>query len=146
MAEFLPKGIKNNHVNDDRIVLLVEDDADDVLLVMDALAERPVKLVHERNGFEALTYLSELRAKAETMPCLIILDMNMPIINGKQLLSILKKEESFQQIPIIVFTTSSNNRYKEYCDQLNVPMITKPYDLQTFNNTVQIFIEHCNVS
>ena len=131
----------------DQIILLVEDDPDDFLLVMEALADKPsVKLVHEKNGFEALTYLRELRAKAKTLPCLIILDMNMPIINGKQLLSILKKEESFQQIPIIVFTTSSNYKDKEYCDQLNVPMITKPYDLQTFNNTVQKFIEHCNVA
>jgi two-component system, response regulator len=128
-------------------VLLVEDDPDDVLMVIEALADMPsIKLVHEKNGFEALAYLKELRAKAAPLPCLIVLDMNMPILNGKQLLSILKNGEDFNSIPAIVFTTSSNEKDKDFCNQFDVPLITKPYDINTFNKTVQKFVDHCKAA
>ena len=126
-------------------ILLVEDDPDDVLLVREALEASPtIKLIHEKNGFEALNYLNELKAKALAKPCLIILDINMPIINGKQLLVQLKNEDFFKDIPVIVFTTSSNERDKEYCQSFGVPMITKPYDGKIFCSTVQKFIEQCH--
>ena len=125
----------------------MEDDPDDVLMVIEALADKPsIKLVHEKNGFEALTYLKELKAKAAAFPCLIVLDINMPILDGKQLLSILKNDDGFSSIPVIVFTTSSNEKDKNLCLRFDVPMITKPYDIRTFNKTVQKFIEHCKAA
>ena len=131
----------------DHTVLLVEDDPDDVLLVIEALSDKPfIKLVHEKNGFEALSYLKELKTKAASLPCLIILDINMPILDGKQLLSIIKNDERFSSIPIVVFTTSSNEKDKNFCHDYNVPMITKPYDITTFNETVIKFIEHCKAA
>ncbi len=125
-------------------ILLVEDDPDDVLMVREALANAAnVKLIHEKNGFEALNYLNELKQEGAPTPCLIILDINMPIINGKQLLSHLKKEDYFRNIAIIVFTTSSYEGDKEFCNGFEVPMITKPYDPKIFQKTVQQFIEQC---
>jgi CheY-like chemotaxis protein len=125
-------------------ILLVEDDPDDVLLVKDALRDKThLKLLHEKNGLEALNYLKELRAKSLSLPCLIIMDINMPVLNGKELLSIIKHEEYFHSIPLIVFTTSASEKDKEFCNRFRVPMITKPYDMQTFNQTVNDFIEHC---
>ena len=126
------------------IVLLVEDDADDVLLIRDAFSAKiNVKLIHEKNGFEALTYLKELKAKTALLPCLIIMDINMPKLNGKQLLSILKDDNDFQSIPMIVFTTSSDNTDKEYCSNFDVPMITKPFDIDSFNETARQFLSYC---
>jgi CheY-like chemotaxis protein len=128
----------------EHIVLLVEDDADDVLLMRDAFAGKTnVKLVHEKNGYEALSYLKELKAKTALLPCLIIMDINMPKLNGKQLVSILKNDNDFQSIPMIVFTTSSNNSDKEFCSSFNVPMITKLFDMNSFGETAGLFLSYC---
>lgn len=129
----------------DHIVLLVEDDADDVLLMRDAFAgQTNVKLVHEKNGYEALSYLRELKAKTALLPCLIITDINMPKLNGKQLLNILKNDNDFFSIPMIVFTTSSNNSDKEFCSNFKVPMITKPFDMESFSETARQFLSYCH--
>ena len=123
----------------------MEDDADDVLLMRDAFAgQTNVKLVHEKNGYEALSYLRELKAKTALLPCLIITDINMPKLNGKQLLNILKNDNDFFSIPMIVFTTSSNNSDKEFCSNFKVPMITKPFDMESFSETARQFLSYCH--
>jgi CheY-like chemotaxis protein len=125
-------------------VLLVEDDTDDVHLIKEAIADKTgYTLIHRKNGLEALRFLEEQKIKSLSLPCLIIMDVNMPVLNGKELLTILKHDQSFNSIPIIVFTTSSNNRDKEYCSRFNVPLITKPDDTKTFNRTVNKFLDHC---
>ena len=125
-------------------ILLVEDDPDDVLLIKEALRNKAhLKLLHEKNGLEALNYLKESRAKSLSLPCLIILDINMHVPNGKELLSILKQEEHFHSIPLIVFTTSANERDTEFFNHFRVPTISKPYDINTFNQMVNEFMEHC---
>ena len=148
MAELLPRQIKTTGLNHtDHIVLLVEDDPDDVDLIMEAFAhKRSIEIIHKQNGLLALDYLKELLVKESSLPCLIILDINMPILNGKQLLSILKNEKDFDSIAVIVFTTSSNEGDRAFCKRFNVPMITKPYDMEAFNKTVQDFVEHCKAA
>jgi CheY-like chemotaxis protein len=114
---------------------------------MEAFADRPsLNIIHKQNGLEALNYLKLSKAKEAALPCLIIMDINMPILTGKQLLSILKNEDDFQSIPVIIFTTSSTNGDREFCNRFNVPMITKPYDMAAFNKAVQDFIEHCTAA
>jgi CheY-like chemotaxis protein len=127
------------------IILMVEDDPDDEQLIKEALqqSELSLSIVHKKNGIDALQYLNDLKENNPTLPCIIILDINMPVLNGKQLIAILKNEEKFKTIPIVVFTTSSNGSDKDYCDRFNVPMITKPNVMQEFNNTVLRFLDHC---
>lgn len=125
-------------------ILLVEDDPDDVLLIKEALSElSSIIIVNKKNGLDALHYLEELKEKNNSLPCLVILDINMPVLDGKKLLAILKNDNSFQSIPVIVFTTSSNGHDRDYCERFNVPMVTKPNDMDSFNITVRNFIEHC---
>jgi CheY-like chemotaxis protein len=125
----------------------VEDDPDDVLLVTDVLraTSSSITIINKKNGLEALNYLNELKAKND-FPCLIILDINMPVLNGKQLVAILKNEEEFKSIPLIVFTTSSTDGDKEFCDRFNVPMVTKPNGMAAFNKAVQKFLDHCKAA
>jgi CheY-like chemotaxis protein len=128
-------------------ILLVEDDPDDVQLVTEALSElSSITIVDKKNGLDALHYLEELKEKNNRMPCLIILDINMPVLDGKKLLAILKNENAFQSIPVIVFTTSSNGHDRDYCERFNVPMVTKPNNIDSFNATVKNFIEHCSAA
>lgn len=130
------------HVN--HTILLVEDDPDDVQMITEALdGISPTNIVHKRNGLEGLNYLEHLKENGESLPCLIILDINMPVLDGKKLLAILKNEYDFQSIPIVVFTTSSNEMDKAYCERFDVPMVTKPNDMESFNLTVRNFLDHC---
>ena len=87
--------------------------------------------------------MEHLKENGESLPCLIILDINMPVLDGKKLLAILKNEYDFQSIPIVVFTTSSNEMDKAYCERFDVPMVTKPNDMESFNLTVRNFLDHC---
>ena len=100
-------------------ILLVEDDKVDVMTVKRAFKELNIKasLVVAGNGEEALDYLK----KAETEnPCIIFLDLNMPRMGGIEFLQIIKQDECFRKIPVIVLTTS-----KEECDK------AQAFDLST---------------
>lgn len=90
-------------------ILLVEDDAVDAMTVERALKELNVtnELVVKGNGEEALRYL---RDKATPRPCIIILDLNMPKMNGIELLRALKQDEHLRRIPAIVLTTSTGEQ------------------------------------
>jgi CheY-like chemotaxis protein len=149
MAEFLPPVNKNETLkHTGHIILLVEDDPDDLQMIKEALeiGSASLNIIHKKNGLEALDYLNGIKSRNNSIPCLIIMDINMPILTGKQLLSIIKNEEDFQAIPVIIFTTSSNDGDREFCNRFNVPMVTKPNGLQDFNSTVQKFIKHCEAA
>ena len=92
-----------------RPILLVEDDLVDVMAVKRALADLKVQneLVHVNNGEEAVAYL---RNNANERPCIVLLDLNMPRMNGAELLRIMKNDEILRSIPVIVLTTSKTER------------------------------------
>lgn len=134
------------HQSHTHTVLLVEDDPDDVMMIMEVLEKTPeVKTVHHKNGLDALNYLKTIKEKNNPLPCLIILDINMPVLNGKELLAIIKNEKDLKYIPVIIFTTSSNGADKEFCNRFDVAFVTKPSNLKVFNETVQGFLSHCEV-
>ena len=86
-------------------LLLVEDDVDDQLFFVEAIREidNSLKFTLASNGQEAINILQELRV----LPDLIFLDINMPGINGIELLIQLKKEARYNTIPIVILTTSA---------------------------------------
>ena len=94
-------------------ILLVEDDLVDAMTVKRAFKELkiPNPIIHLSNGEEALVYLKDSKEKT---PAIILLDLNMPRMNGIEFLEILKKEECFKSIPVIILTTST-----EYQDRKN---------------------------
>jgi len=115
-----------------RPILLVEDDSVDAMTVKRALKELKVTnpLVHQLNGEEALNYL---RDENTHKPCVILLDLNMPRMNGIEFLKIAKKDAEFRQIPVIVLTTSKDEQDKVESFQLSVAgYIIKPTDYKKF--------------
>ena len=97
-------------MNRSKPVLLVEDDAVDAASVKRAFAElsKPTPLVHLKNGEEALDYLqSDLNER----PSFILLDLNMPRMNGLEFIHAARADNLLADIPVIVLTTS-----KEQCD------------------------------
>ncbi|MGV9271416.1 response regulator [Kitasatospora sp. NPDC003701] len=117
-------------------VLLVEDDIADAMLIEEALAERGARnLVQVTDGLAALEHL---RAPGSVRPDLIVLDLNMPRMNGRDLLKVLKSDESLRTIPVVVLTTSSapddvNGAYSSHANAY----VTKPVNLEEFERAVQ---------
>jgi len=86
-------------------ILLVEDDDVDVMTVQRAIKDLKItnQLVNTANGEEALEYLKDENNKK---PCFILLDLNMPKMNGIEFLKILKADKALKKIPVVVMTTS----------------------------------------
>jgi len=89
--------------------LLVEDDTVDVMTVKRALKDLQItsELIPTGDGEEALAYL---RDDGNAKPCVILLDLNMPKMNGAEFLRIVKADEALRRIPIIVLTTSNSEQ------------------------------------
>jgi CheY-like chemotaxis protein len=124
-------------------VLLVEDNAGDILLTREALQEGKVKvrLSVAEDGEEALKFLAKEYpfTKAET-PDLILLDINLPRINGHEVLEHVKKSPKYKHIPVVMLTTSSlpGDIIEAYSKQANC-YITKPVELEKFIDAMRSF-------
>ena len=122
-------------------ILLVEDNPGDVRLTRETLKES--KLLNRMSvvvdGVEALAFLRrEGRYAGETRPDLILLDLNLPKKDGREVLAEIKADESLRRIPVIVLTTSSAEQdiLKMYDLHANC-YITKPVDLDQFSVVVR---------
>jgi CheY-like chemotaxis protein len=106
-------------------ILLADDDKDDRILLREALQElnADIKLLTAEHGKACIEMLSELTV----LPDLILLDINMPIKNGKETLMELKQMESFRSTPIIMYSTSANRKDIDECYKLGANLyIIKP--------------------
>ena len=122
-------------------ILLVEDNPGDVRLTIEALRESKVanNLNVARDGVEALAYLRREGAYANAVrPDLILLDLNMPRKDGREVLAEIKAEPKLRTIPVVVLTTSRAEQdvLRSYELQANC-YITKPVDLEQFISIVQ---------
>lgn len=107
------------------LILFIDDDEDDFEIFTEAIKclDRNISCLRATNGEEALEVLSTL----PLLPQYIFMDINMPVMNGEQCLLHLKGEESFSQIPIIVYSKSSHPREKKLFLQLGArDYIVKP--------------------
>ena len=126
------------------IVLYADDDPDDLELVKDAFSNyaKHVEVIACTDGIQALSYLNNLSEKDPT-PCLVILDVNMPLLSGKEVLVRLRETERFTHIPIVLFTTSSQPADKNFAQQYGAGFITKPIDTKQMAYIADEFIDHC---
>ncbi|MEV1009398.1 response regulator [Streptomyces sp. NPDC049881] len=118
-------------------ILLVEDDPADAMLIEDALRERGATraLAQVDDGVAALDYLQN---PANPRPDLIVLDLNMPRMNGRELLTVLKQEDDLKMIPVVVLTTSAapddvSAAYRRHANAY----VTKPVNLDDFTDAVR---------
>lgn len=118
-------------------ILLVEDEAADACLVRLALrdAENSSEIHHVCDGAEALAFVQRRDERYSNVPRprLILLDLNMPRMNGREFLRHFRSDSSFNDIPVVVFSTSEYERDKESCFALGAnDFVTKPVDIDEF--------------
>lgn len=126
-------------------ILWADDDEDDLMMMREVLEQEDqsfeIKEVH--NGREAVNYLNHLKQNGQDFPCLIILDINMPVMNGKEALVQIKNDEVLKAIPVVIFTTSKSSLDQLFCQHYGVTMISKPPDFETLRTEVQTLIRLC---
>jgi CheY-like chemotaxis protein len=123
-------------------VLLADDDADDreiFVRVLDKKAD--VQLIQSvENGREVIDYLNGLPSP-EQLPHLIILDHNMPKMNGTETLGKLKSDKRYSEIHVVIYSTYSDNRMKEICEQLGASMVlAKPASMKEYEAIIDRFL------
>ena len=128
-------------------LLLVAEDSDEDFEILEYLmrelnVQNPIYRCED--GREILEFLqidkNELRPP-KSMPAVILLDLNMPGIDGRQVLTLLKQDEAFQEIPVVVLTTSMNPQDIDFCYQQGANgYLIKPMDMDDLETTIRAFI------
>lgn len=117
-------------------ILLVEDNEGDILLTTEALTEGKIanKVDVVKDGYEAILYLENKGRYADAAtPDLILLDVNLPKLNGHEVLEKIKSKEQLKHLPVIMLSTSSSSEdiMASYKNQVNC-YITKPVEAEDF--------------
>ena len=118
-------------MNEQPLFLLVDDDPDDIMLLKDAILsiDDNIRFAEAMDGRAALNYLKKAEQQ-EALPRLVVLDINMPILNGREVIAIIKKEAKLKEIPVVVFSTSSYPGDVSYCREHGVELIVKPFGMK----------------
>jgi len=117
-------------------ILLIEDDTIEVMKMKRVISSIEVhhQLIEAKNGEEALVLLSN----KENLPDIILLDLNMPKVNGVELLTTIKSDERLRYIPAIVLTTSNHRKDLLSCYQLGVAgYVLKPLKYESYVSKVK---------
>jgi CheY-like chemotaxis protein len=122
-------------------VLLVEDDPGDVLMTQEAFADHKVhnRLHVVSDGVEAMAFLRKEGSYADaTTPDRILLDLNLPKMDGREVLAAIKEDETLRSIPVVILTTSEAEEdvLRSYSLHANA-YVTKPVDFERFIDVVR---------
>lgn len=122
-------------------ILLIEDDTIEVMKFIKVIEKQGMKhqIIESRNGEEAL----EVLADTKQLPDIIILDLNMPKINGLEFLTVLKKDPVLKYIPAIVLTTSNNPKDILECYKIGIAgYILKPLKYEDYVLRIEKIMEY----
>ena len=125
-------------------ILLAEDDEEDQFLLKEALeqVDKNVRVEVVASGEKALKYLEKL--PSSHLPCLIVLDYNMPGLTGQQVLQEICKSSRYKGIPKIIWSTSDDKRYISDCLSIGATTyMVKPDNVSEIKNQAKRMIQYC---
>lgn len=127
------------------LVLYADDDPDDIELVSEAFSiySRNIELLTFKDGVEMLSYIESINP-FQAAPCLFIIDINMPRLNGKETLKRLRRIEEFAEVPAVLFTTSTLPSDESFARNFNAGFVTKPLHTNQVHQIVDQIIDHCS--
>ena len=125
-----------------RKVFYADDDPDDLEFVRESFAKHApdLELITFNSAVDLLEYIHNTDTSS---PCLVILDINMPGLNGKDALKILRNIENYEDVPVIVFTTSNDRQDHVFAERLKAGYLSKPLNERQMDIIVEKFLDHC---
>lgn len=128
----------------EHIIFYVDDDPDDRQLLSAALnaINSNYRIIEAENGAEAIATLNQLK-ETGVLPSLIVLDINMPKVDGKQTYVSIRSDEVLSSIPIIIFSTSKSEMDKLFFKRKNTEYITKPSDYGRIEEVAVRMLSYC---
>ena len=125
-------------------IVYAEDDLDDLFIVKQAFEKHDhIEVVHAPDGKRALVTLEEM-AEQNTLPCLVILDINMPVMNGREALQAIRKHPQLISVSVVLFSTSNSPSDAEFAQKHDAVLVTKPIEYSDLENIAATFVEQCN--
>jgi CheY-like chemotaxis protein len=127
------------------LVIYVDDDKDDIELMEEAFKNYPqVELLTFSESHALLNYINETKL-SQLIPSLILMDVNMPLLNGNELLGLLRRYEHLKNVLMVLYTTSNFQNDKEAAKSLNAQLITKPITIAQLHETIEELLKACNL-
>lgn len=127
-----------------KLILFGEDDIDDREILEDIFSsiDSSVRLHFMDNGLKIVRYFDET-PDAE-IPCLVVLDYNMPALNGADVLRVLADHKHFKDVPKIIWSTSGSDTYKNLCLELGAQeYLVKPSKIEPLVELLKHFVSFC---
>ena len=126
-------------------VMLIEDDMIEIMKLNRTIGKLKLKhtIIEANNGEEALELLSE----KDNLHDIILLDLNMPKINGIEFLNILKNDESLKYIPTVILTTSNNHKDLHECFKIGVSgYVLKPLKYEVYVEKIEKILSYWSIN
>ncbi|MEH2168283.1 MAG: response regulator [Nostoc sp.] len=141
--------ISASYIQEMPLLLIVEDSNEDFEVLQRFLGRSTIAIAIQRcvNGEQALAFLSRtgsyVEAESAPRPGLIVLDLNLPGTDGREVLRRIKQDDNLKMIPVVVFTTSNNPKDIEVCYQYGVnSYIVKPINFAQLKRDIQMLVEY----
>lgn len=129
----------------EKIILYVDDDSDDRELLSTFMQQvaPELKVTLSENGLKALELLNE-RKDTKSLPCLIVLDLNMPFLNGRQTFERIKADPQLNYIPIVILSSGENPSDKSWFRDKGIPYFRKPSEFSAMEGIASHLADLCS--
>ena len=129
-----------------RYIIFADDDADDLELITGFFRQfnRDVNVLEFRDGKEVLQFLDDFAPSTSSL-LLIVLDINMPRVNGLETLAAIRKHSRFRHIPVVIYTTSINQSDQQLAQKLGASWVNKSTSIEGVKQTAKVLAEFCEL-
>lgn len=131
--------------NTQHTILFIDDDPDDQEMLREALesVEPETEVIEAKNGLDGIAKLKSMRHSDKGLPCMIVLDINMPRMDGRETFEFIKSDKDLSSIPLVIFSTSTSNTDKMFFNRKDVEYFPKPINSQEFAETAVRMLSIC---
>ncbi|MES2772933.1 MAG: response regulator [Bacteroidota bacterium] len=129
---------------EEKTILHIDDDADDRELLRDVMQKiaPDLKVTFAENGLQALEVLNDTK-ETNPLPCLIVLDLNMPFLNGRQTYERIKADPRLKNIPLVILSSGENPSDKFLFSKEGIEYFTKPVEFSVMEDIVSHMANLC---
>ena len=128
-----------------KLVFYVDDDHDDILVIEEAFKTYShIELICFTDSYKFLKYVIDSKP-FRRLPSLILIDINMPVLNGRELLTMLRSYDQLKETKMVLYTTSNLPSDNHFAKSQNAGFITKPVSYNQLGETIQQLLKECNL-